>query len=100
MQLLTEELHQKLPPLGATEKEDDPVAQVKFFTPDSSWTWWATEFDGSDLFFGAVEGQEFEIRYFRLSELQEIRDPLGLPIERDLYFRPTPLSQIRKARER
>ncbi len=96
MQLLTQELRDKLPALGATEKEDDPSAIVKFFTPDSNWTWFATEFDGEDTFFGAVSGAEFELGYFSLSELQELRGPFGLAVERDLYFKPSPLSQIRK----
>ncbi len=96
MQLLTEELRDKLPALGATEKEDDPSAIVKFFTPDRGWTWFATEFDGEDTFFGAVSGAEFELGYFSLSELQEWRGPFGLAVERDLYFKPTPLSEIRK----
>lgn len=96
MQLLTQGLRDQLPALGATEKEEDPSAIVKFFTPDSSWTWFATEFDGEDTFFGAVSGAEFELGYFSLSELQELRGPFGLAVERDLYFKPTPLSQIRK----
>ena len=29
-------------------------------------------------------------------ELQEARGPLGLPIERDLYFRPSPFSEVIK----
>jgi len=33
---------------------------------------------------------------FRLSELQAARGPLGLPIERDLYFEPTPLSKLQQ----
>ena len=45
MQLLTQELRKKLPALGTTEKIDDPTIQAKFFTPDSNWTWFATEFD-------------------------------------------------------
>ncbi|MCL5952177.1 MAG: DUF2958 domain-containing protein [Chloroflexi bacterium] len=96
MQLLTQELRAKLPPLGTTEKVDDPICQVKYFTPDGSWTWFGTEFDGEDTFFGAVSGAEFEIGYFSLSELESLRGPLGLSVERDLYFKPTPLSQIRK----
>ncbi len=100
MQLLTKELREKLPPLGATERVDDPMALVKFFTPDSSWTWFATEFDGKDLFFGAVFGFEFELGYFRLSELEQTTGPLGLHIERDLYFKPTPLSKFREQYER
>lgn len=100
MQLLTQELREKLPPLGASEKVDDPICQVKFFTPDSSWTWFGTEFDGEDTFFGAVSGAVFEIGYFSLSELEALRGPLGLPVERDLYFKSTPLSQIRNGYDR
>jgi hypothetical protein len=96
MQLLTDELRKQLPPLGATEKDEDPSAIVKFFLASGNWTWWATEFDGVDTFFGAVNGEVFEIGYFSLSELQEIRGPFGLSIERDLYFKPTPLSLIRR----
>ena len=100
MQLLTQELRKQLPPIGSTEKINDPTAVAKFFTPDSSWTWFATEFDQKDTFFGAVSGFEFELGYFSLSELQQTRGPMGLPIERDLYFKPTPLSKIRKQYER
>ena len=69
----------------------DAIAQVKFFTPDSSWTWYASEFDGEDIFFGLVSGFEVEPGYFSLKEMQEVRGPMGLPIERDLYFEPKTL---------
>ncbi len=95
MQLLTQELREKLPPLGATERIEDPTVVCKFFAPDGNWSWFAIEWDGDDTFFGAVSGIEFEVGYFSLSELQQWRGPLGLAIERDLYFKPTPLSQIR-----
>lgn len=93
--LLPEEIAKKLPPLYATEKQGmTALAQVKFFTPDSSWTWYATEFDGEDIFFGFVIGLERELGYFSLSELESVRGPMGLPVERDLYFAPTPLSKL------
>lgn len=98
MQLLTKKIRAQLPPLYAQEKVNDPVAYIKFFTPDSSWNWYVTEFDGEDSFFGLVQGFEEEIGYFSLSELLEARGPLGLPIERDLCFKPAPLSQLRKTR--
>ena len=44
----------------------------------------AFEFDGHDLFFGLVEGHVKELGYFSLSELQRVKGPMGLPIERDL----------------
>src|SRR5512139_2471402 len=44
MKLLTKELAAKLPPLYANEKQgEEALALVKFFTPDSSWTWYASE---------------------------------------------------------
>ena len=67
----------------------------KFFTPDSFWTWYVSEFDGDDLFFGWVVGLEKEFGYFRLSELCCARGPFGLPIERDLHFVPSRLSVVK-----
>jgi hypothetical protein len=81
--------------LGATGEESDPMVQVKFFFPDFSWTWYAIEFDGDDLFYGFVDGFEKELGYFRLSELMENRGKLGLEIERDFWFTPCPLSALR-----
>tara|TARA_Y100000816_G_scaffold248727_1_gene197998 strand:- start:36 stop:323 length:288 start_codon:yes stop_codon:yes gene_type:complete len=95
MKLLTKELRAKLPPLYSTEKDEDPTAVAKFFTPDSNWTWYATEFDGEDRFFGLVDGFDKELGYFSLSELASARGPLGLPIERDRWFSPKPLSECR-----
>jgi len=60
------------------------LAQVKFFTPDAQWTWYASEYDGDDIFFGLVSGLELEFGYFSLKELQEIKGLMGLPIERKL----------------
>lgn len=96
MQLITDQIRRQLPPLYATENSSDPIAWVKYFTPDSSWTWYATEFDGQDTFFGMVQGFEGELGYFSLAELLSSRGPHGLPIERDLHFQPTPLSQLRQ----
>ncbi len=87
MKLLTMEIRMALPPLRSTEGlgMDAPII-VKFFTPTSNWTWYATEFDGEDLFFGLVDGLEKEFGYFSLSELESVRGPYGVGIERDLYF--------------
>ena len=93
--LLTRRILRSLPPIGATEAQGlDALARVKFFTPDAGWTWYASEFDGTDLFFGLAVGFEPELGYFSLSELREVRGALGLPVERDKWFRPTPLSAL------
>lgn len=110
MNLLTEEIRKQLPPLYSGEEKglDDAIAVVKFFTPDSGWTWYATEGSPVDeagyydtdkpqvdyLFFGLVDGFEREFGYFRLSELESIRGPLGLPIERDRFWTPTRIGDI------
>ena len=97
MELLPKELRAQLPPLYSQEQEADPLVICKFFTPDSSWTWYVLEFDGQDVFFGLVVGFEEELGYFRLSELIQVRGPFGLPIERDIHFQPTRLSLVRKS---
>lgn len=95
MKLLTQEIRQRLPKLYESERTKDPIVQAKFFTPWTGWTWYAIEFDGEDIFFGLVQGFEEELGYFSLSEMESIRGPMGLTIERDLYFKPQPLSQVR-----
>ena len=97
MELLPKELREQLPPLYSQEYEADPLVICKFFTPDSSWTWYALEFDGHDMFFGLVIGFEEELGYFLLSELTQAHGPFGLPIERDIHFQPTRLSLVRKS---
>ena len=95
MKLLTQEIRRKLPALREQEdKGGKAVVHVKFFTPDSSWTWYATEFDGEDTFFGLVDGHEKELGYFSLKELESVCGALGLPIERDLYWQPKTLEEI------
>lgn len=95
--LLPPEIEAVLPARGATESVHDPTVHLKLFTPDGSWTWYATEYDPEDrLFFGLVDGHEEELGYFSLDELLDVRGPMGLPIERDLHFTPKPLSQCRR----
>jgi PAS domain S-box-containing protein len=93
--LLDNESREKLPPLySGEEKGLGALAQVKFFTPDSNWTWYASEFDGEDIFFGLVIGFEIELGYFSLSELKSVKGPLGLLIERDLHFESKALKEL------
>ena len=96
MQLLTKEIIKKLPALRETEGQGkEAVAQVKFFTPDSNWTWYGVEYDAEQrMFFGLVDGFEKDIGYFGLDELEEIKGPFGLKVERDHSFAPTPLMNL------
>ncbi len=100
MKLLTKAIRKMLPPMRATENtpEDQKIAVVKFFNPMGRTTWYGIEFDGVDLFFGyAVSslGPDCdEYGYFSLAELESIRLPMGLKIERDLYFKPQLLKPL------
>ena len=96
MMLLTKEVLKKLPPLYSQESKGmDAIAQVKFFTPWSNWTWYATEYHPEEgIFFGLVDGLERELGYFSLAELESVRGPGGLTVERDLHWRPKPLKEV------
>jgi len=99
--LLPDEIRAQLPPLYSGEEQGlEAKALVKFFTPDSNWTWYASEFDGEDTFFGLVSGFEVELGYFSLSELESVHGPLGLPIERDKFFEPTSLRELQEQHRR
>ena len=95
MKLLTKEIRRKLPSMYSQEdKGGKAIVQVKFFTPDSGWTFYGVEFDGEDRFFGLVDGHCKELGYFSLSELESVNGPMGLPIERDLHWEPKTLEEI------
>ncbi len=99
MMLLTKAIRAKLPALGTTDGQDDDQTKVvvKFFTPWTSWTWYATEFDGEDRFFGFVDGHEGELGYFSLRELESVRGKFGLRIERDRHFGKHTLADVKMA---
>ena len=108
MKLLTEEIKAKLPVLYSQENEKDPMVICKFFDPTGSWTWCGIEGEETDngdfLFFGYVIGFEAEFGYFTLSQLTTAKRGVtglkALPIERDLYFTPCKLSEVKENHNR
>lgn len=99
MKLLTKEIERRFAQLGSQEeKGDDALVPTKFFTPDSGWTWWPISYDAETReFFGLVQGFEIEFGYFSLEELETVTGPLGLHIERDLYWQEKPIGEVRQA---
>lgn len=97
--LLTKELERKLPKLYATEEvpTEEKKVIIKFFTPFSNWTWYGVEYDPQTrTFFGLVIGHEREWGYFSLEEFEQINRQSPIPkIERDLYFSPTKVKDLR-----
>lgn len=104
-ELMTKELGEKIPALGASqnvEDSDDVVAHVKLFSPYTNWTWFITEWEAeTGLCFGLVEGFDTEWGYFGLGELAETTVFGGVPaIERDLYWEPKTIGEITRESSR
>ena len=109
MKLLTKNIHNKLLANGRKQDEvrgtDDEIdfhPVVKLFTPDAGCTWLLTELEPEtpDIAFGLCDlGMGFpELGSVSIQELRSIRGKIGLPIERDKYFKAShPLSVYTRA---
>lgn len=97
-QLIPQEILNKLPNLYDTENTKDPTCHIKLFIPGSNWTFYILEFSKEDknTLFTYNIGHDAELGYQSLKELSEVRGPLGLKIELDTNFIPTPLSAVKK----
>lgn len=96
MKLITKELENRFSEVGSQEHIADPIVIAKFFTPVGSATWYATEYNPQDkICFGYVKGLGGdEFGYFSIEELESVKLPLGLKIERDLYSGEKHLSEF------
>jgi hypothetical protein len=103
--LMTDEIKEKLPDLYSNEEIGlDAIALVKYFHVLSNWTWYASEYREDEelggIFFGLVVGFAVEFGLFTLSELEEIgKDGRTLPVERDLYYQPKTLKELKEMHE-
>lgn len=97
MKLLTKPIYEKLiangrkqDPVRGTDDEIDFEPVVKLFNPLGSGTWLLTELDpeNPDIAFGLCDLGFPELGSVSISELESIRLPLGLGIERDRHWSP------------
>ena len=97
MELIPKEVKEQIPYLYATENQNNPTVFIKLFL--DSWTWYITELsiDGDIAFGYVVSPFGGELGYFSLEEIKNIKGTLGISVERDLSFKPTRLSIIKKA---
>ena len=97
MELIPQEIKELIPKLYETEEQNDPIAYVKLFL--DGWTWYITELsiDNNICFGYVISPFESELGYFSLNEIKSIKGTLGLSVERDISFKPTKLSRIKKA---
>ena len=97
MELIPQEIKELIPKLYETEEQNDPIAYVKLFL--DGWTWYITELsiDNNICFGYVISPFESELGYFSLNEIKLIKGTLGLSVEKDISFKPTKLSRIKKA---
>ena len=94
MKLMTKEIEKRLekfPIYSQDGKGKEAEVVCKYFSPVGAWTWYVLEGEKkgeSDYeFFGIVVNEHGkEYGYFTLSELEGVRLPFGLRIERDKFF--------------
>jgi hypothetical protein len=96
MKLMTKALEKRFAKVGRQDVKD-PIVIAKFFNPAGRGTWYATEYDPeTQICYGYVSifGDHCdEWGSFPLWELQEMKLPMGLGIERDLYCEEKRISE-------
>ena len=70
---------------NSRQRDQDHIPVVKFFNPLGEGVWLATELDG-DIMFGLADLGSTELGSWSLGEMQSVRLPFGMVIERDLLF--------------
>ena len=100
--LMPKALARGLPKLYASEKQliGDRTAYARYFFPMGAYTAYLLEYDPKErIGFGAVTmGYGWELGYMSFDEMAEVKIG-GLGIERDLYFSPTKLHEIKELSE-
>lgn len=108
MKLITKEIEEaiKKTPYGSTENVelDDKKVIARFFNPTGAGTWYVLEDDdwenGRVVFGAATLGYGLELGSISIDELESLKLPFGLTIERDISVEPfkSTLGELRKAR--
>ena len=95
MKLLTKKIKEQ-----ATKQYDDgsdmeQMVVAKYFDPMGSWKWFLMNMHkDEDYCWGIVKGHEVEMGSFSMKELESIKLPFGLKIERDTLFEPMKASEV------
>ncbi len=101
MKLITKELEKRFAEVGDQSQSSNPLIIAKFFAPSHSATWYATEYDSeTQICYGFVAGLwEDEFGSFSIRELEELRLPFGLHVERDRFFKEIRFKELIKEQD-
>ena len=98
MKLMTSKLEKRFKEIGSQEDAKDPIVVAKYFNPGGAGTWYAIEYDPEEkIFFGYASifgDHNDEFGNFSLVELENLKLPFGLKIERDLFCGEVKLSKL------
>ena len=100
MKLLTKEILDRLPSNDDTAELgiDELTVQVKFFNPTGIGTWYVYSYDPeTGIGYGLCDLGYPELGAVSIPELESVRGPLGLGIERDMHYSPRPLREVMDA---
>ena len=97
MKLMTKEIKEQAQKQFDDGSDMEQMVVAKFFDPMGSWSWYLMNLgEDEDYAWGIVDGNAVEMGSFSMRELQSIKLPLGLGIERDMYFEPVKASELWK----
>lgn len=98
MRLMTKTLEKRFARIGSQENSKDPIIVAHYFNPTGAGDWYATEYNPEDrCIFGYASifhDWNDEWGYTSLDELEAYKGPLGLGIERDLYWAEKKASEV------
>ncbi|MBB3123314.1 hypothetical protein FHS04_000811 [Mesoflavibacter sabulilitoris] len=88
MKLITPEIEARFKEFEEEQTPENPIFVAKFFNPVGSQTWYASTYDPkSNTCYGYVTGMAYdELGYFSIDELEALKLPYGVRIERDEFF--------------
>ncbi len=98
MRLLTQALLKRFAEVGEQDVPD-PIVVAHFFDPGGTGDWYATAYVPRDnVIFGWAEILPGcgEWGYSSIDELQSYKGPLGIGIERDLYWKEKRASEVKE----
>ena len=89
MKLMTKAIKEKAVKQFDEGSDMEQMVVAKYFDPVGSWKWFLMNMDkDGDYCWGIVEGNAVEMGSFSMRELEGIKRPFGLGIERDTMFKP------------
>ena len=89
MKLITDKIAEQAEKQYDEGSDMEQKVVAKYFDPMGSWKWFLMNKKKDDSYcWGIVKGFEVEMGSFSIDELESIKLPFGLGIERDTLFEP------------